>query len=119
MVKKVFLFTVALVVFSCEAEEEIPEGILSEKQMIELLIDIRVAEGKVVNLSLSKDSATVLYKALEKRVFESYQVDSADYTKSYNYYLLNPRKFLSINNVVLDSLKVRQQILTTGRRSTN
>lgn len=117
--KKVFLFAVALMVFSCVEEEEIPEGILSERQMIDLLIDIRVAEGQVVHLTLKKDSSFTLYKELERRVFESHQVDSSIYVNSYNYYLLNPKKFLSINNIVLDSLKVRQQILTTGRRNSN
>lgn len=117
--KKVFLFAVALIVFSCQGEEEIPEDILSEEQMVALLIDIRVTEGKVVNLGLEKDSSIVLYKALENILFESYEVDSATYVKSYNYYLLKPKQFLNINNTVLDSLKVRQQLLTTGRTPTN
>lgn len=117
--KKVFLFTVALIVFSCGGKEEIPKDILSEAQMVDLLIDIRVAEGKVSNLTLSNDSSTILFKVLEDEIFADHQLDSSVYMASYNYYLLNPEKFLRITDVVIDSLKVRQQIQTTGRRPTN
>lgn len=115
--KKVFLYAVALMVFSCGEKEQIPEGILSESEMVSMLIDIRIAEGKVATITLNKDSSATIYKELEKQIFENQQVDSAVYLKSYNYYLLHPEKFLSITEVVIDSLKLRQQIVTTGRRS--
>lgn len=117
--KKVFLFTVTLIVFSCGGKEEIPKDILSEAQMVDFLIDIRLAEGKVSNLTLSNDSSTILFKVLEDQIFADHQLDSSVYMTSYNYYLLNPEKFLRITDVVIDSLKVRQQIQTTGRRPTN
>lgn len=117
--KKVFLFTVALIVISCGGKEEIPEDILSEAQMVDLLIDIRIAEGKVSNLTLSTDSSTILFKVLEDQIFAERKIDSSNYMASYNYYLLNPDKFLRITDIVIDSLKVRQQIQTTGRRPTN
>jgi len=115
-VKKVFLYAVVLIVFSCGKKESIPEGILGESKMAELLIEIREAEGKVATITLSKDSSAMLFKELERRIFAELQVDSAVYQKSYNYYLLHPDKFLSITDVVIDSLKLRQQYVTTGRK---
>ncbi|OEK03662.1 hypothetical protein BFP97_20010 [Roseivirga sp. 4D4] len=117
--KKVFLFTVALMVFSCGDKEQIPDNILSEAQMVDLMIDIRIAEGKVSTITLSNDSSAALYKVLEEQVFEDHNIDSTEYITSYNYYLLNPAKFLRITDIVIDSLKVRQQELTTGRRPAN
>lgn len=115
--KKVFLYAVALIIFSCGKQEQIPEDILGEAEMVSMLIDIRIAEGKVATITLSKDSSASLYQELERQIFENQQVDSAVYLKSYNYYLLHPEKFLSITSIVIDSLKLRQQIVTTGRRS--
>lgn len=114
--KKVFLFTVALIVFSCGKKVEVPANILSEAQMVDIMIDIRLAEGKVSNLTLSNDSSAVLFNVLETQIFADHEIDSSNYIESYNYYLLNPEKFLRITDVVIDSLKVRQQVLTTGRR---
>ncbi|MFY0591220.1 DUF4296 domain-containing protein [Roseivirga sp.] len=117
--KKVFLYVVVFVVFSCGEKEQKPADILDETEMISLLIDIREAEGMVASITINKDSSAILFKALEQRIFEKAQVDTAIYQKSYNYYLLRPEKFMEITSVVIDSLKVRQQYLTTGRRSTN
>lgn len=117
--KKVFLYAVALIVFSCGEKEQIPEDILDEAEMVSMLIDIRIAEGKVATMNLNKDSSATIYRELEKQIFKNQQVDSAIYLKSYNYYLLNPEKFLSITEVLIDSLKLRQQIVTIGRRPSN
>ncbi len=117
--KKVFLYVVAVVFFSCGENEQVPEDILSKEKMVDMLIDLRIAEGKVSTITLSKDSSRVVFAELERRIFEDHKVDSATYVKSHNYYLLHPEEYLSITDAVIDSLKVRQQKLTTSRRPIN
>ena len=108
MAKKLFLLTVILSLFSCGSDDgTIPEGVLKQEEMVALMIDIRIAEGMVGSVSLGLDSADVLYKALEKRVFEKHGLDSASYVKSYNYYLMHPKLFLDVTDIVIDSLKAR------------
>ena len=89
-----FLLAVVLLTFSCSESEEIPEGILSQDKMVSILIDIRIAEGKVGSLSVSKDSARTLFQELQRRAFEKHDLDSAIYRKSYQYYILNPQRYL-------------------------
>lgn len=117
--KKVFLFAVVLLVFSCSAKEEIPDDILGEMEMVNLLIDIRVAEGKVGTITLSKDSSAQIYRILERRIFEEHDIDSAIYVKSHNYYLLHPKKYMRITDIVIDSLKYKKDGLITSRRPSN
>ena len=117
--KKVFLFAVVLLVFACGGKEEVPDDILSEMEMVDLLIDIRVAEGKVGTLTLGKDSSAVIYKTLETQIFEDHDIDSAIYVKSHNYYLLHPEKYMRITDIVIDSLKYRKDGLITSRRPAN
>lgn len=100
-----------MVLFSCKSEEELPEDILSEEKMVEVLIDIRIAEGKVGTLNVGRDSSRVLYDELERQIFERLGLDSATYSKSYQYYVAKPQLYLRVNDIVLDSLKVRQQRL--------
>ncbi len=115
MLKKVFLLAVIVLLGACKSDPEIPDNILSEPEMVQVLIDIRIAEGQVNGLSLNVDSANGLFHHLEKRIFEKYEIDSADYLDSYEYYMLNPQKFLRITDIVIDSLKVRQQRLNAPK----
>ncbi|MBO6494795.1 DUF4296 domain-containing protein [Roseivirga sp.] len=108
MAKKLFLLTVALFLFSCKSDDSaVPDGILTQEQMVDLLIDIRIAEGMVGSVSMGLDSADAVYKALEKRIFREHGVDSASYVKSYNYYLQHPKLYLDVTDIVIDSLKAR------------
>lgn len=116
VIKKVLVLVVVCSLFSCKKVEEIPEGILSKETMVSMLIDLRIAEGRVATLTLSNDSSLVLFSELEKGIFEKYEVDSLTYITSYQHYLLRPREALYITDAVIDSLKVRQQIKETGHK---
>lgn len=107
MAKKLFLLAVTLFVFSCGKDESIPDDILSKEQMVDIMIDIRMAEGKVGSVTMGTDSANFIFKVLEKRILNEHGLDSASYVKSYNYYLMHPQVFLEVTDIVLDSLKVR------------
>ena len=111
--KNIFVLMVLPLMISCSGSpQEIPKDILTEGQMVDLLIDIRIAEGKVGTLSLGSDSSRNLYRILEKKIFEDHGVDTATYIKSHQYYLLNPERAMNITGILIDSLKVRQQRLT-------
>jgi len=108
-VKNVFLLTVFLLLLSCKSNEEIPEGILTQQEMVDILIDIRIIEGKVSVLSVGRDSSNVMFAKLEQDVFEKHDMDSLVYRESYQYYMNKPELYLLVNDIVLDSLKVMQE----------
>lgn len=108
MAKKLFLLAVTLLVISCgKKDKDVPAGILSQEQMVDLLIDIRIAEGMVSTVSMAPDSASAIFRELEKRIFLEHGVDSASYVQSHNYYILNPELYLEVTDIVIDSLKAR------------
>lgn len=107
MAKKLFLLTVGLFVLSCSKVETLPQDILSKEKMVDLMIDIRMAEGQVGTVTMGADSAEVIFRALENRIFAKHGLDSTSYVKSYNYYLMHPELFLEVSDIVLDSLKAR------------
>ncbi|MCE7991473.1 MAG: DUF4296 domain-containing protein [Roseivirga sp.] len=116
VIKKVLVLVVVLSLFSCKKEEKVPENILSKEKMVSLLIDLRIAEGRVATLTLSNDSSLNLFGELENKIFEDHGVDSLAYITSYQHYLLRPRQALYITDAVIDSLKVIQQIKETGHK---
>ena len=117
--KKVFLLAVMLLFFACNSKDQIPEGIMSQEEMVGAMIEIRSLEGQVASLTISNDSSQVLYHFLEKRLFERIGLDTAVYTKSYDYYMLHPTQYIEITSAVIDSLKLRSQKLSVPNSGMN
>lgn len=83
---------------------------MSEAQMIGVLIDVHLAEAKINQLRISKDSASKVFNIFEKDIFEKHQIKDSVYKMSYTYYLDNPKKMELIYNAVVDSLSLREQL---------
>lgn len=115
MLKKVFLLAVIVLLGGCKSEPEIPQDIMSEAEMVKILIEMRLAEGKVNSLALPTDSAKSLYLYVESQLLKELDIDTSQYIKSFQYYVLSPESFTRISETVIDSLKARQKRVTTLR----
>lgn len=100
---------------ACQNEsKQLPPPITPDK-MIQVLIDIHLAESQVPNLVSTPDSAYFLNKAFEQKVFQKHQIDSATYYQSYAYYLENIAEFEKMYAVVVDSLVYRESTHNLGK----
>ena len=102
--KSVIFFGVILLVISCYRlkEPKKPGNLISEHEMINILIDLRLissANGtnKRVIDSLKIDSDTYVYN--------KYKIDSIQFAESNNYYAFHIEKYEAIYNKVKDSLE--------------
>ncbi|MFN3405973.1 MAG: DUF4296 domain-containing protein [Cytophagaceae bacterium] len=84
------------------------EELLSQEEMIDVLIRIHLAEGKVATKNLHPDSAKVVYSNYERQIFEELEIDKKVYNKSYQYYVSDPEKMDRIYSAVVDSLSLRE-----------
>jgi hypothetical protein len=101
----IFLFFLG----SC-GQNSAPSGILSEDEMVNILIDIQLTEGKVSALPIPYDSSQVLYSLLEKEIFSKHEVEDSVFTKSMLFYLEDASKMDRIYGRVIDSLTVLQTL---------
>ncbi len=85
-----------------------PKDLLSEEEMVNVLIDIHLTEGIASSLPIPYDSSQVLYSLLEKEVFVKHQVEDSVFTRSMIYYLQDPAIMDRIYARVVDSLVVRE-----------
>jgi len=99
----------ASAIFSCDTEER-PEDILSEREMINILVDFHLTEAKLKALKLNRDSSENLFSMLDDEVYEKYGIDDTAYLNSYRYYLDRPQQLNEIYAAVVDSLSFRQKI---------
>lgn len=95
--------------------EEVPEGILSEDEMVPILLEVYVAEGKVNELRVKRDSALVVFEEYETRILDKYALTDSLYTNSLRYYFEHPLKLESIYETVLDSLNLMEKRLDESK----
>jgi hypothetical protein len=102
------LLSLIVIVFtlgSC-GDSRIPEGVLSEDKMVEVLIDIHMAEGYVSSFPIHYDSSRRLYPLFETEVFRQHQISDSVFIQSLEYYMRDTRVMNKIYARTIDSLSV-------------
>ncbi len=105
---RLFLCLLSLLTFACDNTLGPPEGILPERKMISILVDLQVAESKIKTLRVSSDSARHIFNIYEVQILDQHNVTADDYLQSYEYYLENHRLMSRVHQAVLDTLLARQ-----------
>lgn len=85
-----------------------PENLISEDEMVTILIDIHLTEGLASTLPIFYDSSQAIYPLMEKEVFIKHDVLDSVFTSSIIYYLQDPSTMDRIYGRVIDSLVVRE-----------
>lgn len=104
------ILTLSIFVFSLSCSDKQPEGVLSRKDMINVLVRIHLAEAKANNSYLTNDTLKIFYQSLEDSIFKKYNTSKAGFEKSYQYYLQKPKEMDKMYAEVVDSLSLREAI---------
>lgn len=93
--------------FSCS---KVPDGILSEKEMKAVLIDMQLAEA-VISTDYKTYSDDVQKEALYQAVFRKHEIEQAVYDSSLVWYGRNLDVYMQVYDLVLTELNERQKEL--------
>ncbi len=111
MKKALFILTFIVTTFvSCDKPViEKPRHLVKEKQMINMLVDIHLAEAtfnhmRYDSIIRNSTSANFYYSVLEK-----YEVADSVFEKSFVYYASNPRNFEKMYRQVMNKLSETEQ----------
>jgi hypothetical protein len=96
------------VILGCK-QEKMPQGVLSQPEMVNVLIQLYVAEERLSKVAVPYDSSTKLIPYFRVKVFESTGVPDSVYKKSMEYYMANPKKLELIYTALVDSLSLKEQ----------
>lgn len=99
---------------ACLPEPKVPDAqkvsvdsLLTQKQMVALLVDMHMAEARTVQSRVNgADTVQAFYNEISKRVFLKHKTDTGIYNRSFRYYSTIPNLMDSIYTEVLDSLGV-------------
>ena len=107
--KLIFLSILLFLSSSCH-KDAATQDLLSEDQMVHILIRIHLSEAKTSNSMLPSDSALIYYKSMEDSVFAKMGISKKSYTDSYVYYMKNIDQMDQIYSRVIDSLSLREAL---------
>ena len=96
------LFTSLTLLVSCG--KSLPDGVLSRKKMVPVLVDIHLAEAinnQKFNLSMNRDS---LQEDLYLSICKKYKIERSEIEKSLLYYGKHTHEYIPIYDQVLDVL---------------
>ena len=97
-------FSVLLFLTAC-ISNTVPDGIIKEDRMTNLLIDMHIVDGSMYSVMQQPDS---LYKHGTGRylaIFNKYHTDSLEFKKSFKYYSTQPAEMEAIYNQILKNLQ--------------
>ena len=107
--KKLIIFF--LLLSGCISEVKPPQSVLAKEKMVDILIDIHIAEAKANRIQLrSYDSIQAYYKKLEADIYKKHKVDSVVYRKSFTYYMDHIKQMDEIYAAVVDSLNLKEKV---------
>jgi hypothetical protein len=96
-----------------------PEGILPKDQLIKIMIDCYMAEARLNNYSIPRDSATKLFVPYEASLLKKYGVSDAELMKTYQYYFDHPTELEKIYEAVIDSLNLQERKVSASASQVN
>lgn len=117
-----FLFAVfiSLLFFSCseKPDRKIPEGLISEEKMVELLTDIQLIEGAVSKKILNKIDGKKESPLYYQKAFEKHNVTEDQFELSVRYYTENPEVLQAIyEDVLIELSKIKAELQKTKQET--
>ena len=98
-----------VICLGCGSGDDKPENILSKKKMVGLMIDVQIAQTRVNDLRLKKDSAQQVYDQYHAYLLDEQVVEDSAFYESLRYYLNRPNDLNLMHEAVLDTLNLRLQ----------
>ncbi|MFN3587788.1 MAG: DUF4296 domain-containing protein [Spirosomataceae bacterium] len=93
----------------CVSEPKQPKDIIPRSIMVKAIADFYLLDANVSRMNfVDLDSAKIAFHYFEKKIYDKYQVDSARYAKSYQFYGEQPQIMLEIYQNVSQELELKK-----------
>lgn len=98
---------------ACQSDKE-PEGVLTKEELSALFVEFYLAEARLSNTTIARDSAVKLFLPFEDSFLQKKGVSDSVLRKTYRYYFEHPAKLELIYDAVIDTLSLREQKASTS-----
>ena len=97
-------FSVLIFLAACSGNK-VPDGIIAQDEMTNLLTDIHIVDGSMYNVVQVPDSLYKYGKDKYRIVFSKYHTDSVQFKKSFQYYSSHPEKLQAMYDQITINIK--------------
>jgi len=107
--KKNILLFLSVILFACSDEqtESIPQTILSQEKMAEVLVDIHLLEASM-NVNINPAMIASVDQQVGTDVFKIHNINKQQYDESFIYYSQKPKQLQEVYQLVLNNLSKMQ-----------
>ncbi|MDH5380194.1 MAG: DUF4296 domain-containing protein [Cyclobacteriaceae bacterium] len=106
--KKRYWAIIVILTVSC-VSHDLPDNVLSEVKMAEVMLDFYMSEAKL-SYNRSKVDAEEMYPHYYNKILERHNLTDSVYKANLAFYMSNPVFFDKVYDMLIDSVKLRQQI---------
>lgn len=94
-----------------------PNDLIPEDKMAKILSEIHILEAQINNLHFQhEDSSVYVYQKMKVKLLKTFELDSATFKRSFNYYTLNPDKMKGIYTEVKKLLEAKKKIIEDKKK---
>ena len=87
-----------------------PENLIPEDKMAKILTEIHILEAQVTNLHFQhEDSSVFVYQRMKVNMLKKFNMDTATFKNSFQYYVINPDKMKGIYVEVKKQLEAQKK----------
>lgn len=105
--KRLWLLIFVIGVVSCQSSPDVPQGVLDEVVMADVVEDLMAKRQDLKYYGLTNDSLEIYFGSFYHQTLAEKSVTDEEFQNSYTYYKSDPELFLSMWTIVTDSLKVK------------
>jgi hypothetical protein len=100
---------IVLLCVSCIESDKSDKTVLTPPQMVEILKEIYLAESKINQRGLARDSSEREFARFKEVIFEKVNVSDSVFKRSFDYYMDRPKEMEMIYTALVDSLSLMEQ----------
>ena len=108
-----WLLILLFAVFVACSSNSKPKNLMGEDEMVKAMIEIYLAESKIIQLNLPRDSARKIFEKVNPILFKKLGVTDSIFNVSMDYYAAQPKQLEMIFSRVVDSLNLKEQKLNS------
>lgn len=119
---KIYIALLPLLVlqFSCsEKNDRVPAAIIDKDSMVNILVDVHLAEAASDNHGLTSPQINVHMAHKYDTLFRNHHTTYPVFKDSYEYYMNHPTMLSDIYSEVVSRLTTMQSTVTKGRKSSS
>ena len=111
-------FSVLLYLTACKSND-VPNGIIEEKEMISLLTDVHIVDGAIYTVPQVSDSLYKYGRAKYVAVFKKYHTTDDQFQKSLKYYTTQPDRLQEMYNKIDAIIKAKIDSINKAQKKEN